>query len=121
LFDEIVNTGDWFKHDLTKCLFGDAVLSLGISPGTEGERQYGVYLYKIIAGYKKGVATPITKIHPQARAGVNVPYTFFLYTPFIKSGKVSFEDGIYAKKFGIGFAYVNSASDLEKKLKSLKR
>lgn len=119
LFDEIINTGDWFRHDLTKCLFGDVVLSLGISPGTEGERQYGVYLYKLIAGYKKGVAIPITKIHPQARAGVKIPYSIILYKPFIKFGKVSAEDEVYAKKFGINLIYVNSALDLEKKLKEL--
>ncbi len=119
LFDGIIDTGDWFKHDLTKCLFGDVILSLGISPGAEGERQYGVYLYKIIAGYKKGVATQITGIHPRARAGVRIPYSIFIYKPFVKSGRVSAEDEIYAKKFGINLRYINSASDLEKKLRAL--
>ena len=32
LFDKIINSGDWFKHDLIKGLFGDAVLYLGTSP-----------------------------------------------------------------------------------------
>lgn len=121
LFDEIINTGDWFRHDLTNCLFGDVVLCLGLSPGTDGERAYGVYLYKIITGYKKSVNTSITKIHPQARAGVNIPYSIFLYQPFIKSGKVSLEEEKYARKFGINLVYVKSASDLEKKLKTLSK
>lgn len=118
LFDEIINTGNWFKHDLTKCLFGDAVLCLGLSPGTDGERAYGVYLYKIVAGFKKGVSPDITKIHKEARAGRDMPYTIFIYQPFIKQ-KLSYEEEQYAKKFGINLIYVNSALELEKKLKEL--
>ena len=49
VFDEIIDSGDWFKHDLIKGLMGDALLCLGSSPGTDGERQYAVYLFKLYA------------------------------------------------------------------------
>jgi len=121
LFDELINTGDWFRQDLTKCLFGDVVLCLGLSPGTDGERAYGVYLYKIATGFKQGVKTPVTKIHPQARAGIKIPYTIILYTPFMIQKTVSPEEEAYTKKFGINLDYAHSASDLEKKLSILSR
>src|SRR3989344_357980 len=71
LFDEIIDTGDWFKHDLIKGLMGDVILYLGASPGTDGERHYAVYLYKLIAGFKKGVEVSASRIHPDTKAGKN--------------------------------------------------
>lgn len=117
LFDSIIDTGDWFKHDLIKGLMGDAILYLGASPGTDGERHYAVYLYKLIAGFKKGVEVSASSIHLQARAGKN--FRIFVYSPFLIAKKLPKEDEEYARKFGIDLVYVNSASDLEKKLKTL--
>lgn len=105
LFDKLIDTGDWPKHDLNMALFGDIILYLGRSPGTEGERNYGVYMYKIIKGIKKGVDQSIEKIHKEARAGKNIPYTMLIYSPFLKSKKLDYEDEIYMKKFGINLIY----------------
>jgi len=115
LFDELIDTENWFKHDLIKGLMGNAILYLGASPGTDGERHYAVYLYKLIAGFKKGVNVNSSSIHPQAMAGRD--FTIFVYTPFLLAGKLPKEDKAYMEKFGVNLVYVNSASDLEKKLK----
>lgn len=117
LFDELIDTGDWPKHDLTMGLFGDIILYLGKSPGTEGERNYSIYMYKIIKGIKSGVDQPIETVHRDARAGKNVPYTILVYTPFLKDRKLSYEDEIYSKKFGVILVYVNSSKDIERELK----
>lgn len=117
LFDEIINTGDWFKHDLIKGLMGNAILYLGASPGTDGERHYAVYLYKLIAGFKKGVDVSAKSIHPQALAGKN--FTVLVYSPFLKARKLPQEDEVYMKRFGINLVYINSASELEEALREL--
>jgi len=114
LFDELIDTENWFKHDLIKGLMGNAVLYLGASPGTDGERHYAVYLYKLIAGFKKGVSVDSSSIHPQAKAGKN--FTILVYSPFLLSRKLAKEDESYMKKFGVNLIYINSASDLEKAL-----
>ncbi len=117
VFDEIIDSGDWFKHDLTKALFGDVCLCLGLSPGTEGERQYGIYLYKLISGFKDGVEISGKRIHPEIRAGKN--YTIFVYSPFYKSGKLSEEDEAYTKKFGINLVYIKNPKELRYQLLKL--
>lgn len=118
VFDKLINTGSWYKHDLSLCLYGDVVLDLGLSPGTEGERAYGIYLYKLIAGFKQGVKADITKLYPQARAGKHIPYTIFVYSPF-RTRELTKEEKFYAEKYSISLVSIKSPSDLEKKLKSL--
>jgi len=71
LFDEIIDSGDWFKHDLIKGLLGQAVLYLGSSPGADGERHYAVYLYKLIQRFKDGIEISAKRIHPEIKAGNN--------------------------------------------------
>lgn len=119
VFDEIIDSGDWYKHDLIKALFGDACLCLGLSPGTEGERQYGIYLYKLVAGFKEGVDVSMKKIHPELRAGKN--YTIFIYAPFYKAGKLSEEDEAYCKKFRINLVYIKNPENLRKELEKFSR
>lgn len=114
LFDEIIDTGDWFKHDMIKGLMGNAVLYLGASPGTDGERHYAVYLYKLIAGFKKGVEVSSSSLHPQAKAGKD--FTIFVYSPFIKSGKLPEEDEEYMKKFRISLVYIKNPEELKENL-----
>lgn len=122
LFDEIIDTGDWPKHDMRMGLFGDAILYLGRSPGTEGERNYAVYMYKIIKGMKHGVSQGIETLHKEARAGKTIPYSIFVYCPFFKSGKLEYEDEEYMKRFGINLIYIKNSRGLEGKLKnSLKK
>ena len=115
VFDEIIDSGDWFKHDLIKGLLGNAVLYLGASPGTDGERNYAIYLYKIMSGFKEGVEVAGKKIHKEIRAGKD--YTLFVYSPFLINKKLPPEDEAYMSKFGIRLVYINDSSELENKLK----
>ena len=117
LLDEIIDTDNWFKHDLIKGLMGNAILYLGASPGTDGERHYAIYLYKLIAGFKKGVEVSASAIHPEARAGKN--FSILVYSPFLIAKKLPKEDEEYMKRFGVSLIYVRNARDLEKKLKKL--
>lgn len=119
MFDEIIDSGDWFKHDLIKGLLGNAILCLGSSPGTDGERQYAVYLYKLISRLKDGVEVSGKRIHPDICAGKN--FTIFVYKPFLKSGKLPEEDEEYAKKFGINLVYVSNAKQLKNELIALSK
>ena len=117
LFDEIIDSGDWFKHDLIKGLLGNAVLYLGASPGTDGERHYAVYLYKLMQRFKEGVEISGKRIHPEIRAGKN--YLVIVYSPFLIDSKLPKEDEAYMKKFGIKLYYADSPKKLESILKRL--
>ena len=119
VFDEIINSGDWFKQDMIKGLFGNAVLYLGSSPGTEGELNYATYLFKLIQGMKKFVEAPAEKIHPRIIAGKEIPYTYFIYKPFLKTGKLSFETEEYLKKIGINFIYIENPKQLKDELSKI--
>ena len=85
VFDTFIDTGDWYRQDLTHCIFGDAILLLGMSLGSLGELAYGFYLYKLFTGKKPGVRVDLTRIHPEARAGSRIPYTLLAYEPFLAS------------------------------------
>lgn len=37
IFDETIDTNNWYKQDLTHCLFGDVILMLGNTLGSLGE------------------------------------------------------------------------------------
>ncbi len=115
IFDETIDSGDWFKHDMTKALFGDAILYLGRSPGTDLEKNGAEYLYKIMTGNKKGVEVAGKFIHPKIKAGKN--FTIFVYSPFLKNKKLSFEDEAYLKKDKIKLVYIKNPNHLEKELK----
>jgi hypothetical protein len=117
LFDKIIDSGDWFKHDLIKGLMGNAILYLGSSPGTDGERNYAVYLYKLMNGYKEGIEVIGKRIHPEINAGKNFP--IFVYSPFLINKKLPQEDEEYMKKFGINLLYVKSPEELKEKLSAL--
>jgi len=114
LFDEIIDSGDWFKHDIIKGLLGNAILYLGSSPGTDGERNYAIYLYKLISRFKEGVEVSGARIHPEIKAGKD--FSIFVYSPFIKAGKLAKEDEAYCKKFGINLVYVKNVKELKQKL-----
>lgn len=117
LFDEIIDSGDWFKHDLIKGLFGDVVLYLGSSPGADGERHYAVYLYKLMKKFKKGVEVSGKNIHPEIRVSNN--YGIIVYTPFVKAGKLPEEDEAYLEKFGISLYYTNNVKELKQVIEHL--
>ncbi len=114
-FDEVIDTGDWYKHDLIKGLLGDAVLYLGSSPGTNGELNYAVYLYKLLKGRKEGVSVAGKFIHSEVRAGDD--YKIFVYSCFLKGKKLDFEIENYIKKFGIDLVYVSDSEKLREVLR----
>ncbi len=117
IIDETIDTENWYKHDLIKALLGNAVLYLGSSPGTNGELNYAIYLYKILTGRKEGVEVAGKFVHPEIRAGKD--YTIFVYSPFLASEKLDRETESYIKKFNINLVYVKNPKQLEKELKNL--
>lgn len=116
LFNEKINTENWYKHDMIKPLFGDAVLYLGNSPGTEFEKSGAIYLYKLLTGKRQGVKA-LKTLHPDIRAKEN--FTFFIYSPFIIKNKLSQEDEAYIKKFNINLIYIKTPKQLKKELINL--
>jgi len=115
LFDEIIDTENWYKHDLIKGLLGNAILYLGSSPGTNGELNYAIYLFKFLQGKKDGLKIKGKSIHPEIKADEN--FTIYVYTPFLKNKKLVFELEEYIKRFNINLVYINKAKDLERELK----
>jgi hypothetical protein len=114
LFDEIIDTGDWFKHDMTKGLFGDAMLYLGNSPGTEIEMSSAVYLYKLLRGLKQYLEITRKKIHPKMVVSDN--YSLIVYSPLLIGNKLPKEEEAYLTKFGINLFYVNDPQELREQL-----
>ncbi len=118
IFDEFIDSGDWREQNRLRGFFGDIVLSLGISPGSELEMNYSTYLFKLMKGFKNGVSN-VKGLHPQIRANKNIPYTYFIYTPFIKNKKLYPETEAYLKEFGIKLEYIKSPKQLKEKLQKL--
>jgi len=118
IFDEIIDTESWFKQDLIKGLLGDAIFYLGSSPGTDGELNYAIYLYKLLIGKKEGIEISGKKIHPEIRAGEN--FTIFVYSPFLIKKKLPFEIEKYIKKIGINLVYIKNPEELRKELDKIK-
>lgn len=118
LIDQQINTGTWYKQDLTIGTFGDAILMLGNSLGALGELTYAYYLYKIFKGTKKGVSAAAKKIHPLIRAGKQTRFSVIAYKPFFKE-KLNFEIEQYIKKLGCNVFYVNTPLELKQKIQEL--
>ncbi len=114
IFDETINTENWFKHDLIKGLLGNALLYLGSSPGTNGELNYAIYLYKIITNQKENLNILKEKIHPEIKADKN--FTIFIYKPFLLSKKLDKETETYIKKFNINLIYIKNHEQLKSEL-----
>jgi hypothetical protein len=114
LFDEMINTENWYKHDLIKGILGNAVLYLGSSPGTNGELDYAIYLYKIITGQKENIETAKEKIHIEIKADEN--FTVFVYTKFLLNKKLDKETEAYIKKYNIKLVYIKNPNELKKEL-----
>lgn len=119
LFDEIIDSGDWYKHDMIKGLMGNVLLYLGSSPGTDGERHYAVYLYKLIKKFKKGVELSAKHLHPELQA--NEKYTIFIYSPFLMHKTLPKEDEAYLEEFEIPYHYINSPEELKEKLTEIQK
>ncbi len=119
IFDKFIDTDNWYKQDLTCCIFGDAILMLGNSLGSLGELVYGYYLYKLFVGDKPEVKAKKKAIHPETRAGEKIPYSVIVYQPFLK-GKLNSEIETYIKKLNGNVYYVNNSNELKKVLEKLK-
>ncbi len=118
LFDKEINTGDWRQQNRLKVLLGDVVLYLGVSSGTDLEANYGIYLYHLMNKFKKGIDNA-KYLHPEVRAGKKIPYTFLIYSPFLKNKKLYPETEAYMKKYGIKLIYINSTNQLKEELSKL--
>lgn len=120
VIDEVIDTGDWFKQDLTHCTFGDIVLLLGVSTGSVGELAYGYYLYKLFGGYRKEVVSKKKNIHPKIVAGDTVSFDTIVYLPLVKD-KLPFEIEKYISEYGARVHYVKDAKELVDVLSSIKK
>jgi hypothetical protein len=118
VIDKEINTKTWYKQDLIVCTFGDFILMLGNSLGALGELTYAYYMYKLFKGMKKGVSATEKKIHPEIRAGKNIPFTVIAYKPFLKE-KLNFEIEKYIHKLGGKIIYVNSIKELKQEIAQL--
>lgn len=118
LFDRFINTGDWKQQNRLKALLGDVVLFLGKTFGTDLELNYGLYIYKLMRGFKQGIKTA-QYLHEEVRAGKTIQYTTLIYTPFLKSGKLEQEIETYTEKYNINIIYINNPKELEKSLSTL--
>ncbi len=118
VFDEMIDTKDWYRENMQHCLFGDVVLMLGNSLGTMGELAYGFYLYKLFGGAKKEVEVSGKKLHPEIRAGAERDFSVICYEPFLKD-KLGYEIEGHIKKAGGGVFYVNGAEELRQVLEKM--
>ncbi|RLE39364.1 hypothetical protein DRJ17_01425 [Candidatus Woesearchaeota archaeon] len=119
VFDEFIDTENWYKQDLTHCIFGDVIFMLGNSLGSLGELVYGYYLYKLFIGDKPEVQAKRKAIHPEARAGEDIPYSVIVYKPFVKE-KLNYEIEEYIRKLNGKIYYVKNSEELKAVLEKLK-
>ncbi len=118
VFDEIIDTQNWYKQDLTHCIYGDIVLMLGNSLGSLGELAYGFYLYKIFAGGKPEVKLNKKSINSEIRAGKTVPFSVIVYEPFLKA-RLSYEIEACIRKLKGQIYYIRSSAEIKKVLKEI--
>jgi hypothetical protein len=117
MIDELIDAGDWPKTNQIKGLFGDAILYLGKTLGTDLELNNAAYMYK---WHHKNKKYPLNLIHKQIKAGKKFPLTIIVYSPFLKSGKLEYETEQYLKKEGIRLIYAKSPRGLKTIIEKLK-
>lgn len=117
LFDKIQDGGDWAQTNQLKGLFGDAILYLGKTLGTDLELNNAAYIYKWHHNNKK---FPFKMLNKNIIAGKKFPLTIIVYSPFLKSRKLEYETEQYMKKEGIKLLYVKSPKGLKKAISNLK-
>jgi hypothetical protein len=113
LFDEFINSGDWYSANQTHCLFGENILMLGTSTGTLGELCFGYYVYKLFLGHKVEVEIDMKKHHAEFVAGSRIPLDTIIYAPLIIE-KLPVEIEKYVEKFGTKIIYVKNFRELKK-------
>ncbi len=118
VIDNIIDTQNWYKQDLTCCIYGDYILMLGTSLGSLGELVYGYYLYKLFMGEKPEVSVMKKKIHEEVRCGEQIPFGVIIYKLFVKD-KLPYEIEQYIKKLKGNVDYVDNPKELKNKLEKL--
>lgn len=118
IFDEIIDTENWYKQDLTHGLYGDVILMLGTSLGSLGELTYSFYVYDILKGQKEGYNVSSQKINKNIIAGTKIPLTLIIYKPFIKSD-LPLEIKEHIKKVGGVIYYAKDSEELKKIIVSI--
>lgn len=118
VIDEIIDTQNWYKENLTHCLYGDVILMLGNSLGSLGELCFGYYLHKLFVGAKPEVKARKEKIHKEIKAGERVTFSVIVYKPFFKD-RLNEEIEKYIRKVNGEIYYVNSPTELERILKKI--
>ena len=120
LFDEFINTGDWFKEDETEGLYGHGILILGHSPGAIRELSSAVYLYYLIAGIKKEARIQPEQISKDLVVGPDTQYFIINYLPL---SRMPIYEPLkrYAELYGIKVFEVNGPQELRKVLENLQR
>jgi len=118
IFDEIIDTQNWYKQDLTCCIYGDVILMLGNSLGSLGELVYAYYLYKLFVGDKPEVKAKKKAIHSEVRAGEKVPFSVIAYEPFLKE-KLNYEIEAYIRKLKGEIYYIKSAAEIKRTIEKI--
>lgn len=116
LFDEVIDSGDWFKHDMIKGLFGNIILYLGNSSRSNLELYGAIYLFKLLSGFKKDLKISRKKIHEELLVDEN--FTIIYYQPFFSSEKLSSEIEKYLEDYKIKLVYVKDSYELGKILEN---
>jgi hypothetical protein len=116
LFNKIQDGGDWAQTNQLKGLFGDVILYLGKTFGTDLELNNAAYIYKWHNNNKK---FPLKALNKNIIAGKKFPLTILVYSKFIKGGKLAYETEAYLKKEGIKLIYAKSPTGLKRAISSL--
>jgi hypothetical protein len=116
LFSGFIDTGSWPETNQRIGLYGDALLQLGDSAGADAERDFSIYMYRVMQGMKQKVVQGRKTFHPETIAGSSFPYTILIYSPFMSRKTLSTAREKEAKHYNIKISYISSSSDLEKKL-----
>jgi hypothetical protein len=117
LFNKIQDGGNWAQTNQLKGLFGDAILYLGKTFGTDLELNNAAYIYK---WHHKNKKFPLKMLNKNIQAGKKNPLTIIVYSKFIKSEKLEYETEQYFKKEGIKLIYAKSPQGLKKAISKLK-
>jgi hypothetical protein len=99
VFDEYIDSENWYKHDICLAAMGDCLLFLGKSLGSLGELALGFYIYKLFSKKKPGATVDRRSIGSHLQAGKVIPFTAIIYLPFVKE-RLDFELESYVEKVG---------------------
>ena len=118
VIDDVINSGDWYKENMSHILFADKVLMLGTSLGSLGELSFGYYLFKLFKGHKTGVKINLKKINKYFLAGEKTSFDTIIYSPFIKE-KLPFEIEMYIESCGGKVTYVSTPNQINGNINKL--